>query len=448
MGTTTSVFDRTSGLLGGGFVLGQLSDLVKLDHRQTHQAVDRTVALLIGAMADRLEDAADSETVDRWLAHAEMWVLSDVSRHVLNPHAARGGAVVADILGGRWEEHVAELAMNNRVGTRQFAQLVNRVAPVVVAAVAEQQQAFDLDPDNLAAMLAYERDRLIRIGLLAAPPGSQNDDSEQTFDPRSTSELLVRATRNVAKVRASAPPTPRSAGSNDPLPPAWMWWAVATAAVVFVLAWVLSRSVGLEDTPDLATGSEATETQASIDESGSGQDGDDSTQSDTGSANGEVLGESSLPDTPAPSSAVATQAGSSSDEDDEKNADGDGGTGDDVASGTSLNETLELDTVTFQILSSKVTNSGLRVLDEVVDYLATHPEVRIEIAGHTDNDGSDTKNLKLSQARADAVARYLENNGIEADRMDAVGYGEERPKVPNDSTVNKAVNRRIEFTVL
>jgi outer membrane protein OmpA-like peptidoglycan-associated protein len=72
----------------------------------------------------------------------------------------------------------------------------------------------------------------------------------------------------------------------------------------------------------------------------------------------------------------------------------------------------------------------------------------VEIGGHTDDDGTVAENQVLSQRRADAVKAYLESKGIDGDRMEAVGYGEEEPKVPNTSSLGKAENRRIEFTIL
>jgi OOP family OmpA-OmpF porin len=72
----------------------------------------------------------------------------------------------------------------------------------------------------------------------------------------------------------------------------------------------------------------------------------------------------------------------------------------------------------------------------------------IEISGHTDSDGSDAYNLKLSDGRAKAVVQYLISKGIQPTRMKAVGYGESKPIDTNKTDEGKSRNRRVEFTLL
>jgi outer membrane protein OmpA-like peptidoglycan-associated protein len=73
---------------------------------------------------------------------------------------------------------------------------------------------------------------------------------------------------------------------------------------------------------------------------------------------------------------------------------------------------------------------------------------QIEIQGHTDNTGSAPYNLRLSQERADAVRTALVNLGVEASRLSARGFGQDKPLVPNTSDANRARNRRVQLMIL
>jgi len=72
----------------------------------------------------------------------------------------------------------------------------------------------------------------------------------------------------------------------------------------------------------------------------------------------------------------------------------------------------------------------------------------VELGGHTDSDGTDDYNQKLSQARTQSVVDYLTDAGVAENRLVAKGYGEKEPIAPNDTKENKQLNRRTEFKVL
>jgi len=88
------------------------------------------------------------------------------------------------------------------------------------------------------------------------------------------------------------------------------------------------------------------------------------------------------------------------------------------------------------------------VLEQVYNSLEAYPDVKVEIGGHTDDQGSNDYNLALSYDRAKSVVAYLVMRGISQDRLVARGYGEDKPMVPNTTAEGRAKNRRVEVVPL
>src|SRR3989442_1404285 len=107
--------------------------------------------------------------------------------------------------------------------------------------------------------------------------------------------------------------------------------------------------------------------------------------------------------------------------------------------------TVVLKGVNFQTGSSALRPESYAVLDVVAQSLIDNPEIRIEIAGYTDNTGSATVNTRLSQARALAVRAYLARKGVTPTRMVARGYGPSGPIATNTTVAGRAQNRRVEL---
>jgi outer membrane protein OmpA-like peptidoglycan-associated protein len=101
--------------------------------------------------------------------------------------------------------------------------------------------------------------------------------------------------------------------------------------------------------------------------------------------------------------------------------------------------------IRFRSGSAHLQSSSFAVLDSLAVLLHRHPDVVVEIAGHTDNVGSWDFNLRLSQKRAEAVREYLIFKGIDPNRLRAVGYGESRPIASNATRTGREQNRRIEI---
>ncbi|WP_298649592.1 OmpA family protein [uncultured Proteiniphilum sp.] len=102
--------------------------------------------------------------------------------------------------------------------------------------------------------------------------------------------------------------------------------------------------------------------------------------------------------------------------------------------------------ITFDVNKDVVKPESYGTLKSIADVLAENPDVKVKIIGHTDSDGADDANLDLSRRRAASVKNELSKLfGIDASRMETEGAGESQPLAPNDTSENKAKNRRVEF---
>jgi outer membrane protein OmpA-like peptidoglycan-associated protein len=104
--------------------------------------------------------------------------------------------------------------------------------------------------------------------------------------------------------------------------------------------------------------------------------------------------------------------------------------------------------VTFVTGSAEITPQGQLLLDSVATGLGSRAGAKIEVRGHTDDVGSDTFNLALSQRRADSVKAYLTGKGVPADNLSSIGLGEMQHIAPNDSAEGREQNRRVTLQVL
>ena len=103
----------------------------------------------------------------------------------------------------------------------------------------------------------------------------------------------------------------------------------------------------------------------------------------------------------------------------------------------------------FEFGKALIQERSFSLIAEIAETVAANPQLKkIRIEGHTDAVGSDVANLKLSQARADSVVDAISARGVEASRLDAVGFGEMRPLETNDTDDGRAANRRVEFIIV
>jgi len=109
---------------------------------------------------------------------------------------------------------------------------------------------------------------------------------------------------------------------------------------------------------------------------------------------------------------------------------------------------IKIENIKFKTNSDVISPESYATLNEAVEALKKIAVYKkVEIAGHTDDQGPDAYNLKLSQRRANSVKNYLVKQGIDGAKLEAVGYGETKPIADNTTDVGRAQNRRVEFII-
>jgi OOP family OmpA-OmpF porin len=116
--------------------------------------------------------------------------------------------------------------------------------------------------------------------------------------------------------------------------------------------------------------------------------------------------------------------------------------------GCEIQAVTALEGVEFGSDSSELTTPSKISLDATAAELARHPDMRVEIAGHTSSTGPAEYNQMLSERRAQSVADYLISKGLDADRFTVKGYGESEPIADNTTREGRARNRRVEMRIL
>ncbi len=101
--------------------------------------------------------------------------------------------------------------------------------------------------------------------------------------------------------------------------------------------------------------------------------------------------------------------------------------------------------INFDSGKATIKKESMQVVEQIIEMMKLALDINIRVEGHTDSDGSSESNLKLSVARAKAVADEIVKSGVDVSRLSSVGYGEEKPITDNTTEEGKAKNRRVEL---
>jgi outer membrane protein OmpA-like peptidoglycan-associated protein len=115
--------------------------------------------------------------------------------------------------------------------------------------------------------------------------------------------------------------------------------------------------------------------------------------------------------------------------------------------GMAVGKAIVLKNILFESGSAQLKSTSYPELDKLVSELQSKPAIKIEISGHTDNQGNEATNKLLSENRAVSVKKYLIQKGIAADRLTSKGLGSAQPLATNDTEEGRKQNRRVEFVV-
>jgi outer membrane protein OmpA-like peptidoglycan-associated protein len=404
-----SVFDSVIDALDDRAVKDRLGALLGADPTGVDTMTKAAIPTILGGVSHRLDRADGPAAVAELIGAGSEATAGGLGRFLERDDAEPGLSMLDGLFGSNRTNLVSGLASRAGVGSAAIQRLLPLLAPIALGVVGRIRANDQLDDNQLASLLHGERADLERRGLLAAgPPDSGILGAAGAMEGRTTAKVATGAAAGAG----------RSAGSR------WLLWALPGIAAVAVAAIALSQCGGSDS---VANGSATTAAAgASSTAAGGGATTAKATTS-TAKAITTVPTTASAAATSTSAAATATTA---------------------PAAGSTINDLLKLDPVTFEVSSAVITPAGKAVLDKAAAFFAAEPTVKVEIGGHTDSDGNDASNLTLSQSRADAVKAYLVNAGIAENRMTTKGYGETKPKTANDSPTNKAINRRIEFTVL
>jgi OOP family OmpA-OmpF porin len=372
------------------------------------QAVSRglesSTASLISSLAGRSSDPNSMSQIFNLVAHAPSEInVSNLASAVTGEASAStsslldSGKKFLSLAFGANQSSIVD-AIGRSAGLRgsSATSLVSMAAPLLMTALGRLVRSDRLTQGQLGSVLVYES-----AGIQNLLPAEMQHRFERTVPAEATPDL------NSRPLSISTIPEPR------PLLPAWLW-LIAALLLIPLFLWLFNRE-------HVRQVSQATQ---SVTE-----------HSRLGAAD---LGEFVIRKLPGNVDLNVPQLGVESRllafiQDPSKNVD-------EVTS-------FDFDRLLFNTDSAQLHPESQEQLRNIAAILAAYPDVHIKVGGYTDNTGDPQSNLKLSQDRADGVVADLISFGIEPNRLESQGYGDEHPVADNSAEEGRARNRRISMRV-
>lgn len=318
---------------------------------------------------------------------------------------ASGAKLVSSLFGGKADGVTDLIATGAGVQRGSASTILSLAAPIVMSVLGKQMASRGLGAAGLSTLLGDEQASL--RGALPAGVSGLLGLKDSVLTGGRAGDPIVTGTR-VADPFVREPVVRARAADVAP-PTSARWWPAVLAglAALAFLAFLVSRT----HQPQVA-----------------------STRVDAPSAAPRQLASITLPD----GARLTVGQGGSVHQLSTFLADG---------AATDLPKRFVFDDLHFESGSTRLTPEGQRTVSSLLAVLNAYPSVRVVLEGHTDATGDAAANKTLSQQRAEAVKRILSDGGVAADRIEAQGYGQERPVADNDSDGGRARNRRLELVV-
>jgi OOP family OmpA-OmpF porin len=412
-----------------GESITRISSTLHESERGIRQGFADAVPLSIAGLANQVDSEDRARTLLDGFRSGRVPQLdpADLDRAVADPNAAdrvvsASGPLLGQAFGNRLDTIVDGMASDSGLRRTSASKLLGLATPLVMGMVGKLALARHLDPRGLLGFLGEQR----RFAAGALPAGlagllgpTVGSDWERARLPR----MVEIPHRQVASSRS------------------WLPWVLAAVAVLALVSWAGFRRVPQQ--MDVARAPVVTEPSA---------------PAPTEALPAPTPSPAAPPaaTTPAAPPAVGTEPAAAPQQGapvtqpmPESLQAGAGMQALNVLiEGTdTLPQNFVLSGLEFRFNSTELEPSSAAILDDVATTLKAHTSATILIEGHTDSIGSPAANTQVSTARAHAAKDYLVDQGVESDRIEAVGVGAERPVADNDTPEGRAQNRRTELVL-